>query len=173
MVLEWIVWLYLAVLTHSSHKFQQYDRAFSKAALYDVLQKHKIVSANFSIRRGYWVFGLCPSFGILKKTSFRKLDLCPTWGERVGGTYSFGSVRKSWPQLLELPSISFITELTESVSLACHLKDGKRPSFRNVMFLEYRTLNKSKNPVIPSLIHHRRNSKVRPARRADNLAAIY
>jgi hypothetical protein len=47
--------------------------------------------------RNYWVFGLCPSSGILKtleNTAFRKLDLFPSSGEG-GDIYSVGSVRKS------------------------------------------------------------------------------
>jgi hypothetical protein len=39
------------------------------------------------------VFGLCPSSGILKNTTFRKLDLFPCSGEEVRYTYSVGSVR--------------------------------------------------------------------------------
>jgi hypothetical protein len=31
--------------------------------------------------QNYWVFGLCPSSGILKNTTFRKLDLFPYSGE--------------------------------------------------------------------------------------------
>jgi hypothetical protein len=34
--------------------------------------------------RNYWVFGLCPSSGILKNATFRKLDPFPSSGERVG-----------------------------------------------------------------------------------------
>jgi hypothetical protein len=45
--------------------------------------------------RDCWVFGSCPSSGILKNTMFRKLDLFPFSGVGVGGTYSVGSVRKS------------------------------------------------------------------------------
>jgi hypothetical protein len=43
----------------------------------------------------YWVFGLCPSSGILKtqkNTTFRKLDLFPSSGEGTGDTYSVGPV---------------------------------------------------------------------------------
>jgi hypothetical protein len=39
-------------------------------------------------------------------------------------------------------------------------EDGNRSSFRNVVFssfLEYRWWTKSKNPVFPSVIHHRQN----------------
>jgi hypothetical protein len=46
----------------------------------------------------YWVFGLCPSSGILKtqkNTMFRKLDLFPFSGEGTGDTYSVGPLRKS------------------------------------------------------------------------------
>jgi hypothetical protein len=52
----------------------------------------------------YWVFGLCPSSGILKKqknTTFRKLDLFPSLGEGAGDSYSVGLVRKSEPQSLD------------------------------------------------------------------------
>jgi hypothetical protein len=35
-----------------------------------------------------------------KNTIFRKLDVFPSWGERVGDTYSAASVRKSWSQSL-------------------------------------------------------------------------
>jgi hypothetical protein len=46
----------------------------------------------------YWVFGLCPSSGILKtlkNTMFRKLDLFLSSGEGTGDNYSVGPVRKS------------------------------------------------------------------------------
>jgi hypothetical protein len=45
--------------------------------------------------RDYWVVGLCPLSGILKNTTFRKLDLFPSSIEGVGESYSVGSVRKS------------------------------------------------------------------------------
>jgi hypothetical protein len=38
-------------------------------------------------------FGLCPSSSILKNT-FQKLDLFLSSGERVGGTYCVGLVRR-------------------------------------------------------------------------------
>jgi hypothetical protein len=41
------------------------------------------------------VLGLCPLSGVLKSTAFRKLDLFPSSGEGMGGTSSFGSLRKS------------------------------------------------------------------------------
>jgi hypothetical protein len=44
--------------------------------------------------RDYWVFGLRPSSGILKNTTFRELDLFPSSGEGVGDTYSVGSDTK-------------------------------------------------------------------------------
>jgi hypothetical protein len=44
--------------------------------------------------RNYWVFGLCSSSGILKNTTFWKLVRILSSGERVGGTYSVGSIRK-------------------------------------------------------------------------------
>jgi hypothetical protein len=46
--------------------------------------------------QNYWVFGLCPSSGILENTTFRKLDLFPSSG--VGGeedTYLVEPLRKS------------------------------------------------------------------------------
>jgi hypothetical protein len=48
--------------------------------------------------KDYWVFGLCPSSGILKKQknpTFRKLDVFPSSGKGAGDTYSVGPVRKS------------------------------------------------------------------------------
>jgi hypothetical protein len=50
--------------------------------------------------QNYWVFGLCPSSGILK-SKFRKLDLFPSSGEGVEGTYFVGSIRNSYPQSLD------------------------------------------------------------------------
>jgi hypothetical protein len=47
--------------------------------------------------RNYWVLGLSPSFGVLRKlenTTFRKLDLFPSSAEGLG-TYSVGSLRKT------------------------------------------------------------------------------
>jgi hypothetical protein len=38
--------------------------------------------------QNYWVSGLCPSFGIIKNTTFRKLDLFPSSDEGVGDAYS-------------------------------------------------------------------------------------
>jgi hypothetical protein len=45
--------------------------------------------------RDYWVFGICPSSGIIKNTTFRKLNLFSSSGEGVGCTYSVGLVRES------------------------------------------------------------------------------
>jgi hypothetical protein len=45
--------------------------------------------------RDCWVFGICPSSGMLKNTTFRKLGLFPSLGDSVGGTHSVGSVRKN------------------------------------------------------------------------------
>jgi hypothetical protein len=45
--------------------------------------------------RDYCGFGLCPSFGILKNTAFRKRALYPFSGEGVGDTYSVGSVGRT------------------------------------------------------------------------------
>jgi hypothetical protein len=43
----------------------------------------------------YWVFGLGPSSGILKKATFRILYLLSSSGGKTGGIYSAGSVRAS------------------------------------------------------------------------------
>jgi hypothetical protein len=48
----------------------------------------------------YWVFGLCPSSGILKNTEECNVSETGSvsilwWGVGVGNTYSVGSVRKS------------------------------------------------------------------------------
>jgi hypothetical protein len=40
---------------------------------------------------GFWT---SPSSGILRNTTFRKLDMFPSSGEGVGDTYSVRSVRK-------------------------------------------------------------------------------
>jgi hypothetical protein len=45
--------------------------------------------------RNDWDFGLYPSSGILKtleNTTFRKMDLFPSSGEKMGDTYSVESV---------------------------------------------------------------------------------
>jgi hypothetical protein len=47
--------------------------------------------------RDYWAFGIRSSSGILRNTTFRKLDLFPCSGEGVGDTYSVGSVRELTP----------------------------------------------------------------------------
>lgn len=43
----------------------------------------------------YCDFGICPWSGILKKTVFRGLDLLPSSRERMGATYSAGTIRNS------------------------------------------------------------------------------
>jgi hypothetical protein len=48
--------------------------------------------------QNYWVFGLCPSSGILEteNTAFRKMELFPSSGKRGDeDTYSAGSLGKS------------------------------------------------------------------------------
>jgi hypothetical protein len=52
--------------------------------------------------RDYWVFGLHPSCGILKNTTFRKLNLFPSLVYGVADPCSVDSVRNSYPQLLDL-----------------------------------------------------------------------
>jgi hypothetical protein len=48
----------------------------------------------------YWVFGLCPSSGILKNTTFRKLDLFPFHTVKISklilcvGFHGFGLLHK-------------------------------------------------------------------------------
>jgi hypothetical protein len=51
--------------------------------------------AHIDSRQNYWVFGLCPSSGILENTAFRKLDLFPSSGWGGGDTYYVGSHRKT------------------------------------------------------------------------------
>jgi hypothetical protein len=36
----------------------------------------------------YWALGLCSSFGVLEKSSYRKLDMFPSSGQSVGDTLS-------------------------------------------------------------------------------------
>jgi hypothetical protein len=69
--------------------------------------------------REYWVFGLCPPSDILKKTSFRKLDLFPSSGEGMGDTYSVGFVRKSW----YLPLLHLRTETDLVSETLCYLEE--------------------------------------------------
>jgi hypothetical protein len=46
--------------------------------------------------QNYWGFGLIPSSGILENTTFRKLNLFPSSGERGEEyNYSVGPLRKS------------------------------------------------------------------------------
>jgi hypothetical protein len=49
----------------------------------------------------YWVFGFYPSSGVIKNTTFLKMDLFSSSGEGMGDTYSTGSCRKN-----SLPSLN-------------------------------------------------------------------
>lgn len=55
---------------------------------------HTHISTKQKNSQDCWVFGLCLSSGILKNTMFWKLDLFLPLGERVGDTYSVGSIDK-------------------------------------------------------------------------------
>jgi hypothetical protein len=48
------------------------------------------------ITQNYWVFKLCPSFGILEYTTFRKLDIFPSSGEGGEDTYFVGTHSSFW-----------------------------------------------------------------------------
>jgi hypothetical protein len=94
--------------------------------------------------RDYQAFGLSPSSGILKtqkNTTFRKLDLFPSSGEGVGNTYSVGAVR-----LLRLG----VSNGPKRVGVSHPSPEGgNRYSFRNIMFLEYGTMDKDQKPSNP------------------------
>jgi hypothetical protein len=57
-------------------------------------------SAKIIEHRDNFTFLPYPSSGILKNTTFWKLDLFPSIYEGVGDTYSVGSIRKSKPKSL-------------------------------------------------------------------------
>jgi hypothetical protein len=59
-----------------------------KTSLYQSILKG---SDDGVLQSGLWVPGLCPSSGILKNTTFRKLDLFSSSGVGKRGTYSVGS----------------------------------------------------------------------------------
>jgi hypothetical protein len=63
-----------------------------------------------------WVFGLCPWSGILKNTTFQKLDMSPSSGEGV-----------DWGFLL-------LMDATEHMFPTPSPEDGKRSSFWNFVF---------------------------------------
>jgi hypothetical protein len=45
----------------------------------------------------YWALEFCPSFGILKNTTFRKLDLFPSSGVGVGFLHLINRIGVSHP----------------------------------------------------------------------------
>jgi hypothetical protein len=96
---------FLALLQIHNEEKQAYTTSNSKT-LYVTY-----IKTSFCIQR-YWVFRLCPSFGfeITKNTTFQKLDQSP-----VIEASSFYGTQQS--RCLPSP------------------KDGKRSSFRNVVFL--------------------------------------
>jgi hypothetical protein len=75
----------------------------------------------------YWVFGRFPSSGILKNTTFRKLDLFPSSGEKV------------------------VTQQSMCLSPP-HLKTETDPVSEKLCSSEYRTMDRVQNPVIPSIL---------------------
>jgi hypothetical protein len=67
-------------------------------------------SKKISIRLGLLGSGLCPSLSILQNTTFQKLDLFLSSG---GGE---GSIRKRYPQLLDLVNTVFFRILDDGQS---------------------------------------------------------
>jgi hypothetical protein len=79
------------------------------------------------------VFGLFASSHILKNTTFRKLDLFSPSGERVGDTYSVGSVTKNKPESLDLLALP---NGPNRVSPTPSLEEGNRSSLRNIILFK-------------------------------------
>jgi hypothetical protein len=96
-----------------------------------------------------WVFGLSPSYGILKKST------------RFGNWICFRlQVRRETPALFgPLERFSDWNSLSLRLSPPSP-EDGKRSSFRNVVFSsfsDYRTVDKVQNPVILCVTYHHQN----------------
>jgi hypothetical protein len=49
--------------------------------------------------QNYWVFGLCPSSGILNNTTFRKLDLFPSAGEGWKTPTQLDPLEREWKRI--------------------------------------------------------------------------
>jgi hypothetical protein len=103
--------------------------------------------------QNYWVFGLCPSSGILetRSTVFRKLDLFPSLGEGEKTPTQFGPLERAnlnhWTSGLSRCLLSHLHLRTENDSVS-----------ETLCSLEYQTMEKRlKKPVILCVIHPRQN----------------
>jgi hypothetical protein len=73
----------------------------------------------------YWVFGLCPSSGILKNTTFQKLHLFLSSGERWEDTYS---IWLEWTQQSRcLPTPHLRTETDAVSETLCSFRSFRVP----------------------------------------------
>jgi hypothetical protein len=91
--------------------------------------------------RDYWDFWLCRSFGTLKITTFRKLDLFPSSVKVVGYTYFLRSVRM------------------DMLSRNCISEDPKNLVSEMLCSLNHRTTDKVRKPIKPAC--HARPSEPR------------
>jgi hypothetical protein len=98
---------------------------------------------NFSFKTwkedsDYWDFGRCPSSGILKNTTFRKLDLLPSSGEGVETPTLFGRLERAnlshWLALSNGPNRVGVSP--------SHLRKETNSVFETLCSLEYRTTDK-------------------------------
>jgi hypothetical protein len=81
-----------------------------------------------------WVFGLCPSFGILNNTALRKLDLFPSSGERTSVVHWLRLALSNGPNRVGVYNLK--------------PEDGNRSTFRNVVF--FRIPNDGQSPKTQS-----------------------
>jgi hypothetical protein len=96
--------------------------------------------------RGYWLFELCSSSGILKNSAFRKLDV---FYHQVRGWET--STKLRWLQRLRLST----SNRPNINSLTLSSKDGNRSSFRNVMFFIISSNAQSPKKTYLSRVIHR------------------
>jgi hypothetical protein len=71
-------------------------------------------------------FGLCPTSGILQNVRFRKLDLFPSSGEKVGHIHVVGSIRNNWGSHMAAQKCMSLTSF--------HLRMGTSSSRNTALF---------------------------------------
>jgi hypothetical protein len=108
-----------------------------------ILQMARIVSTLISAGvRDCWIFGLCPSFGIIKNTPFRKLNLFPFLGEGWETLSLLGP--------LEGTNLNHWTMVQQIKYLhPRHLRTETDPASETLCSLECQTTDEVQNPNIP------------------------
>jgi hypothetical protein len=79
----------------------------------------------------YWVFGLCPSPGILKNTTFQKLDLFPSSGDVWKPPTLTDTTEQVSPTLHLSRKIDPFSEMFRSFCVFRIPGDGKSPKSSN------------------------------------------